>query len=52
MWAGPAAEGAEDPGMEGGYRRQQPGEEGKTSIKQAHLGSSRHGCVLELTLGI
>lgn len=52
--AGPAAEGAEDPGMEGGYRRQQPGEDGKVSIKQARLGvtASRHGCFLELTLGI
>lgn len=37
MSAGPAAEGAEDPGMEGDYRRQQPGEDGEISIKQAHL---------------
>lgn len=50
--AGPAAEGAEDPGMEGGYRRQQPGKDGKISFKPAHLGTSRHGCFLELTLGI
>lgn len=32
--AGPAARGAEDPGMEGGYRRQQPGNR-KENLKEA-----------------